>query len=172
MATIAELVQELDQEALATRRTLARIPEDRLAWRPHEKSMTLGQLATHVATLPTVVVELAARPAFDVGTPSAQIRASRPEAGSVADLLAMHDRSVAEATAALSAMDDGVLAVPWRMVRGDREVGAIPIGALLRTSLFSHWAHHRGQLTVYLRLTGALVPALYGDSADEPAVPA
>ena len=172
MTTIQELVQELEQEARATRRALARVPEDRLRWRPHEKSMTLGQLATHVATLPAVVVELAVQPAFDVRTPSAQIRASRPEAGSVADLLDMHDRSVAEAAATLSAMDDGALEAPWRMVRGDHEVGTIPIGALLRTTLFSHWVHHRGQLTVYLRLAGAQVPALYGDSADEPAVPA
>lgn len=171
MTTMQELVQELEQEAEATRRTLARVPEDRLAWRPHERSMTLGELATHVATLPAVVAELAARPAFDVRTPSAAIRASRPEAGSVADLLAMLDRSVADAAAALAALGDGALAAPWRMVRGDHEVGAIPVGALLRTTLFSHWAHHRGQLTVYLRLTGAPVPALYGDSADEPPLP-
>lgn len=168
MTTIEELVRELEQEAGASRRALERVPEDRLGWRPHDRSMTMGQLASHVAALPAIVAELAAGPAFDVRTPSSKLRASRPEAASVAELLALLDRSVGEASATLSAMGDAGLAAPWRMVRGDQDVGAIPVGLFLRTTLFSHWAHHRGQLTVYLRLTGAPVPALYGDSADEP----
>lgn len=172
MATIQELVQELEQEAQTTRRTLARVPDDRLKWRPHEKSMTMGQLAAHVATLPALVVEMSTRPKFDVKTSNEEIQASRPDARSVADVLDMLDRSVAQAKAGLSAMDDGALAEPWRMVRGDREVGTIPRGALFRSALFGHWCHHRGQLTVYLRLTGAPVPAIYGDSADEQAFPA
>lgn len=171
MATIQELVQELEQEAHATRRTLARIPEDHLRWRPHEKSMTLGQLAGHVATLPAVAVDMSTWPQFDVRTPAEQIRGAPDRTESVAALLDLLDRSVLRARTALAAMDDDALAAPWRMVRGDQEVGAIPRGALLRTALFSHWAHHRGQLTVYLRLAGAAVPALYGDSADEPAFP-
>lgn len=168
MATTEELVQELEQEAALSRRTLARVPEDRLAWRPHEKSMTLGQLASHVAALPAVVLDLAAQPRFEVTTPSEELRRAGGSAETVAGLLDLLERSVARARAALTAMDDAALATPWRMVRGDAEVGAIPRGALLRSALFSHWAHHRGQLTVYLRLAGAPVPALYGDSADEP----
>lgn len=172
MATIQELVQELEQEAHATRRTLARIPEDLLQWRPHEKSMTMGRLAAHVATLPALVVEMSTWPKFDVVTSNEEIQASRPDTESVAQVLEMLDRSVAQARAALCGMDDGALAEPWRMVRGDQEVGTIPRGALFRSALFNHWYHHRGQLTVYLRLTGVPVPALYGDSADEQAFPA
>ena len=171
MAKIEELVQELEQEARTTRRTLARIPEDRLGWRPHATSMTLAELAGHIATLPALVTDMATWPKFDVETSNEEIRASRPTAASVMDALEMHDRSVAEAKAALAGMDDGALAEPWRMVRGDEEVGTIPRGALFRSALFSHWYHHRGQLTVYLRMTGVAVPAIYGDSADEPAFP-
>ena len=167
MATIQELVQELEQEAATTRRTLARIPGDRLAWRPHEKSMTMGQLAAHVATLPALVVEMSTWPSFDVVTSNEEIQAARPDAESVAQVLEMLDRSVAQAMAALAGMDDGALAEPWRMVRGDEEVGTVPRGALFRSALFGHWSHHRGQLTVYLRLTGVPVPAIYGPSADE-----
>ena len=172
MVTIEELVRELEQEAELSRRTLERVPEDRLGWRPHEKSMTLGELASHVAALPAVVLDLAARPQFEVTTRSEALRRSGGAAETVAGLLDLLGRSVTRAKAALEAMDAAALVTPWRMVRGDAEVGAIPRGALLRSALFSHWAHHRGQLTVYLRLAGAPVPALYGDSADEPAPPA
>lgn len=133
--------------------------------------MTLGQLAAHVATLPALVVEVSTWPAFDVKTSNEKIQASRPDADSVADALAMLDRGVAQAKAALSEMGDGGLSKPWRMVRGDAEVGTIPRGALFRSALFNHWYHHRGQLTVYLRMTGVSVPAIYGDSADERAFP-
>ncbi|MDQ2668936.1 MAG: DinB family protein [Gemmatimonadota bacterium] len=167
MPAIQDLLQELDQEAAATRRTLARIPEDRLTWRPHEKSMTLRELAGHIATLPALVVEMSTWPVFDVKTSNEKIKASRPDAGSVADALDMLDRSVAHAKAALSRMGDAGLSIPWRIVLGNAEVATIPRSALFRSALFNHWYHHRGQLTVYLRLTGVPVPALYGDSADE-----
>jgi uncharacterized damage-inducible protein DinB len=162
MATIEELLQELEEEAQNTRRVLERVPDDRLDWRPHDRSLTLGQLAMHVATLPGALAELSTRTTFDIGT-----EIPRPGAGSAADLLATLDRSVADARAVLGAMDDGALDTPWRMVSGAREVGAVPRGAFLRSVLFNHWYHHRGQLTVYLRQTGARVPAIYGDSADE-----
>ena len=166
MATIEELLQELEQEAQATRRVLERVPDDRLDWRPHDRSLTLGQLAMHVATLPGALAELSTRATFDVGT-----EIPRPGARSAAELLATLDRSVAEARAVLGGMNDGALDTPWRMVSGAREVGAVPRGAFLRSVLFNHWYHHRGQLTVYLRQTGAPVPAIYGDSADERALP-
>jgi uncharacterized damage-inducible protein DinB len=165
--SIAALVQELEQEADATRRVLERVPDDRLDWRPHARSLTLGQLAMHVATLPGAIADIAARPAFDVG---AEI--PRPSAPDTATLLATLDRSLADAKASLGAMRDDALEEPWRMMRGEREVGAVPRGALLRSILLNHWYHHRGQLTVYLRQVGASVPAIYGNSADEQGVPA
>ncbi|HEX6536837.1 MAG TPA: DinB family protein [Gemmatimonadaceae bacterium] len=160
--TIEELLQELDQEARTTRRVLERVPDDQLDWRPHEKSLTLGQLAMHVATIPAAIATIAASPAFDITTPI-----PRPGAASTAELLDALDRSIARAKALLGGMTDDALAMPWRMVNGDREIAVMPRGALLRSVMLNHWYHHRGQLTVYLRQTGALVPAVYGDSADE-----
>lgn len=170
MASIQELVQELMQETETTRRVLARIPEDRLGWRPHEKSRSLGELAVHVATLPRGIMEISTWPKFDIATRPEDVEPAA-EARSVAEVLEKLDASVAHAKEALAGMDDGALAEPWRMVRGDEEVLTIPRGSLLRTILFNHWYHHRGQLTVYLRLAGAAVPAIYGDSADEQAFP-
>jgi uncharacterized damage-inducible protein DinB len=162
MVTITELLQELEQEGQATRRVLERVPQDQLGWRPHSKSLTLGQLALHVATLPRAIAELSTRPTFDVKT-----EIPRPSPVSVAELVAELDRSVRRARAILGGMDDAALQTPWTMVDGEREVMAIPRVALLRSTLFNHWYHHRGQLTVYLRQVGALVPATYGPSADE-----
>jgi uncharacterized damage-inducible protein DinB len=162
MVTISELLQELEQERHSTRRVLELIPQDRLGWKPHEKSMTLGQLAQHVASLPQRIAELSTRPTFDVKT-----QIPRPSTASVAELLAELERSVQAATAVLGGMEDSALSTPWRMMDGEREVMAMPRVALLRSVLFNHWYHHRGQLTVYLRMVGARVPAVYGSSADE-----
>jgi uncharacterized damage-inducible protein DinB len=162
--TIDDLLQELEQEAQATRKVLERVPDDRLDWKPHPKSMTLGQLAMHVANLPGAIAEISTR-SFDVKTVI-----PRPGARSSAELLAVLDQSLARAKALLGAMDDAELASPWRMVNGDQEVGTVPRGALLRSIMLNHWYHHRGQLTVYLRQTGAPVPPIYGDSADEKAL--
>ena len=161
MLTISDIFEELEQEAPNTRRVLERIPEDRLEWRPHPKSMTLGQLAMHVANLPGAITEVSLEP-FDVKTP-----VPRPGADSVAQILRVFEESMQRARQLLSQMDDADLAAPWSMMNGDRQLWSIPRGSFLRTVLLNHWYHHRGQLTVYLRQTGALVPAVFGDSADE-----
>ncbi len=166
MLTVDDIIQELEQETPGTRRVLERIPEDRLEWRPHSKSMTMGQLAMHVANLPGAIVEVSRHP-FDVRTPI-----PRPGAESVAQILATFEESLARARQLLAAMTDADLAGPWRMMNGDQELWSIPRGAFLRSVLLNHWYHHRGQLTVYLRQTGALVPAVFGDSADENAIAA
>ena len=162
MLTINDVLQELEHEARTTRRVLERVPEDRLGWKPHDKSMTLGELAMHIATLPGAIAEISTRPTFDVNT-----AIPRPSASSVAELVATLDQSLARARALLGGMDDAALMSPWRMVNGDRELAAMPRAALLRNVMLNHWYHHRGQLTVYLRQTEALVPAIYGASADE-----
>ena len=161
MLTVSDILQELEQEAPGTRRVLERIPEDQLEWRPHPKSMTMGQLAMHVANLPGAIVEVSRQP-FDVNTPI-----PRPGATSVAEILEVLDESLSRARRVLREMDDSDLAVPWSMMKGDRELWSIPRGAFLRSVLLNHWYHHRGQVGVYLRQTGALVPAVFGDSADE-----
>lgn len=164
--TIAELLAELAEEAKSTRRVLERVPEDRLEWRPHEKSLSMGQLAMHVATLPGALAELSLQPTFDVRT-----TIPRPGAASTAELLGTLDRSVARASAILGEMGDEGLGAPWRMVSGSHELASMPRGAFLRAVMLNHWYHHRGQLTVYLRLTGTPVPGIYGDSADEKPFP-
>jgi uncharacterized damage-inducible protein DinB len=162
MASIQELIQELEQEKGSTRETLKRVPENKLDWRPHPKSLSLGQLAMHVATLPAAIADISLRTDFEVGTPI-----PRPGAATVSELLDTLDRSVDSARSVLRSMTDEDLSVPWRMMRSGSEVGALPRGAFLRSILFNHWYHHRGQLTVYLRETGASVPSIYGPSADE-----
>jgi len=162
MVTIDDLVQELEHETDATRRTLERVPNDKMDWRPHEKSMTLGQLAMHVATIPGALARLSTVPSFEAGTPI-----PRPTATSTEGLLEALSASVADAKAVLVGMGDAGLIVPWRMTMGDTEIGAMPRNVFLRSVLFNHWYHHRGQLTGYLRQTGALVTAIYGASADE-----
>jgi len=163
MLTIQDLLQELEQEARATRRVLERVPDDRLDWKPHEKSMTIGELAMHVANLPGAIAEVSTRD-FDVKTVI-----PRPSATSTAELLVVLEDSLKRAKTLLVAMADAGLASPWRMVNGDQVIMSMTRGELLRSVMLNHWYHHRGQLTVYLRQTGALVPAVYGDSADEKA---
>ena len=162
MATIEEMLQELQQEAPTTRRTLERVRADKLDWKPHEKSMTLGVLAMHVATIPARLAEVSTQPSLDVS-----FVVPRPTARSIPALLEAHDQSVARARESLSSMDDAALAIPWRLMNGSAEIFSMPRGIFLRSVLFNHWYHHRGQLSVYLRETGALVPSIYGASADE-----
>ena len=160
--TVDELRQELEQEARTTRRVLERVPEDKLAWKPHPRSMSMGTLAMHVATLSGEIAKISTQDSFDVDTPI-----PRPEAKSRAELMAALDKSLATANRILGETADSALASPWRMVEGGREVASMTRGGLLRSVMLNHWYHHRAQLGVYLRLTGAKVPAIYGASADE-----
>jgi uncharacterized damage-inducible protein DinB len=164
MLTVQDILQELEQEAHPTRRVLERVPDDRLSWQPHPKSMTLGQLAMHVANLPGAIAEVSTRD-FDVKTVI-----PRPGATSSAQLLGVLEDSLKRARTILGAITDADLASPWRMVNGQKEIMSMTRGDLIRSVMLNHWYHHRGQLTVYLRQTGALVPAVYGDSADEKAL--
>ncbi|MGB7219851.1 MAG: DinB family protein [Vicinamibacterales bacterium] len=161
MAAIQAYLQELDQEAQTTRRVLARVPGDKLGWKPHEKSMSLGQLAQHIATLPGNIAELVSQPTMQLP------QFNQPSAASATDLVPALDASLAKAKQLLGAMDDSALGATWRILRGDEEVMAMPRGAVLRAIMLNHWYHHRGQLSVYLRQLGVPVPSIYGPSADE-----
>jgi uncharacterized damage-inducible protein DinB len=161
MTTINALLQELDQEAQATRRVLERVPEDRLGWKPHDRSMSLGQLALHIARLPGGIAEASRQSPFQVPA------FAHPSPASAAELIPALDQSLATARQILSETDDVALGDVWRVMDGDREVMAMPKGAMLRALMLNHWYHHRGQLCVYLRQVGALVPSVYGPSADE-----
>ena len=161
MSMIEALLQELEQEAQTTRRVLERVPADRLAWKPHDRSMSLGQLALHVATVPGAIAEISGQSPFPLPT------FDQPSPTSAAELVPALDQSIAKARQILGGMNDAMLANTWRAVDGDREIMAIPVGALLRSIMLKHWYHHRGQLAMYLRQVGAQVPSIYGPSADE-----
>lgn len=165
MFTTDDILAELEQEADATRRVLERVPEEQFDWRPHPVSLSLGQLAMHVATLPGALAGVARLDTFPVGH-----EIPRPTAASADELLEALERSLDQARDILSGMDEGALAAPWRLMDGPIEVLAIPRRNFVRSILFNHWYHHRGQLCVYLRQVGAPVPAIYGDSADERAL--
>jgi uncharacterized damage-inducible protein DinB len=158
---IEALLQELEQEAGTTRRVLERVPGDRLGWKPHARSMSLGQLALHVATIPGAIAEISRQSPFPLP------EFTQPSPTSAAELLPALEQSVANARQILGTMRDAELSQVWRAVDGDREVMAIPVAALLRSIMLNHWYHHRGQLAVYLRELGVPVPSIYGPSADE-----
>jgi uncharacterized damage-inducible protein DinB len=158
---IEALIQELEQEAQTTRRVLERVPGDKLAWKPHDKSMSLGQLALHVATCPGSIAEISQVSPFEVPA------FIQPPAQSAAELVPELEQSVTRAKEILRTLDDADLGKMWRVVADGKEVMAMPVGAVLRTIMLNHWYHHRGQLSVYLRQCGALVPSIYGPSADE-----
>ena len=157
------MLNEPRQEAATTRRVLERVPEDKLSWRPHQKSMSLGQLALHVASIPSQVAGLAQLEEFD----ASQANFDQPEAKSVGEILAVLDASVIAADEYLDGLDDQTATANWRLTSRGKEIFAIPRAGVLRTIMLNHWYHHRGQLSVYLRLLDVPVPAIYGRSADE-----
>jgi uncharacterized damage-inducible protein DinB len=162
MKIIDGLLAELEQEAETTRRVLERIPQAHLAWKPHPKSMSLGQLALHVATVPGSVAELAS--VDTIPEPPAFVQ---PEAASSAELVPALAESVARAKRALGEFDDARMTAMWRLQSGGREILAMPRVAVVRSIMLNHWYHHRGQLLVYLRLLDQSVPSVYGPTADE-----
>jgi uncharacterized damage-inducible protein DinB len=152
---------ELEEEAAVTRRILERVPDGRYDWKPHEKSMTLGYLAELVARMPSWPVFMIKQDELDITT-------NKPEPlRTSSELVQALDQGVAEAREALANTNDEHLMKPWRLLVAGRVVSEQPRYLALRHSVFNHLAHHRGQLTVYLRLNDALVPSIYGPSADE-----
>jgi uncharacterized damage-inducible protein DinB len=162
MKMIDGLLAELEQEAATTSRVLERIPQAHLSWRPHPKSMSLGQLALHVATVPGNVAELAAKDTIP-NPPNF----TQPEAATAAELVPSLAASVSKAKQVLGGFDDARMGATWRLQRDGKEILAMPRAAVVRTIMLNHWYHHRGQLLVYLRLLNQSVPSVYGPTADE-----
>jgi len=156
------LLAELEQEAETTRRVLERIPQAHLSWKPHPKSMSLGQLALHVATVPGSVAELAA-----IDTIPEPPRFVQPEAATVSELVPSLTDSVARARRALGSFDDARMGAMWRLQSGGKDIIAMPRAAFVRAIMLNHGYHHRGQLLVYLRLLDLPVPSVYGPTADK-----
>lgn len=166
MSIARSMLPEFDQEMANTRRTLERVPDDRLDWAPHSRSTKMAGLATHVANLPVWVGMTIGQDRFDMAPPGQE----PPRAAQVAsarEAVETFDRNVAAARAALEAADDATLTGPWTLLRGGETVLTMPRVAVLRSFVLNHLIHHRAQLTVYLRLNDVPVPALYGPSADE-----
>jgi uncharacterized damage-inducible protein DinB len=161
MAMIDGMLQELEQEAQTTKRVLERVPQAHLGWKPHEKSMSLGQLALHIATVPGNVAQMIAQPSMQ------RPAFVQPAATHTSELLPALENSLKQARAALGGMDDAAITAIWKVLDGDREIMAMPRIAALRAIMLNHWYHHRGQLTVYLRQLNVPVPSVYGPSADE-----
>lgn len=160
-------LEELEREASATRRVLERIPEGRSDWKPHEKSMPLSQLATLVATMPMWIALMLNQDFLDLRPPGGP-EYKTPERHTRAELLSALDDSVAQAKAALAATNEDHLLTNWQFRIAGNVVSDLPRHQMIRDAVFQHMAHHRGQLTVYLRLNEAKVPAIYGPTADEP----
>ncbi len=161
---IAEaMAQEMAQEARGTRRLLERLPEDQFGWAPHEKSMTLGRLASHVAECVGYTVPI-------ITTDSLRLNPDdyKPAlAGSVAELLHSFDQDLEQALGALDGVPDQHMMAEWKMLMGERTVIDLPRYAVMRGMVLNHLIHHRGQLAVYARLQNVPLPSLYGPSADE-----
>jgi len=157
---------ELEREAASSRRVLERVPEGRNDWKPHEKSMPLGYLATLVATMPGWIEMMIHTDQLDM-TKKGDSKYKQETRQTNSALLAALDESVAKARSALQGTTDEHLLTPWRFVVGGQVASENPRHIMIRDSVFSHLAHHRGQLTVYLRLNEAVVPGIFGPSADE-----
>ena len=161
MSIAESLLAELEQEAQTTRRVLERVPQAHLSWKPHPKSLSLGQLALHVAIVPGAVAELLVPDSMEAP------QFIHPEATAAAELVPALEASVIKARQHLGGLSDAAMGSTWRVMKGDRELMAMPRVAFARSIMLNHWYHHRGQLLVYLRLLNVPVPSVYGPTADE-----
>lgn len=159
-------LRELDREGPLTKRALERVPEGRDDWKPHAKSMPLGRLANLIAMMPGWITMMIERDDFDLNPPGGSSGQFSRQARTAPELLEMVDQGVAGAKKALQQTTDAHLMKPWRLLVGGKVVSEQPRHVMLRDSI-NHLAHHRGQLTVYLRLNDVQVPAIYGPSADD-----
>ena len=161
--TIAQsILMEFEEQVPITRKFLERLPEDRLTWKPHEKSMTAGQLAFHIASVPGGIAR------FVQNSPGQASGFNFPQPTSREEILKAHEESVATVRSLLPGYDDKKMQEIWRLVQGDKELLAVPRAKFLRNIMLNHWYQHRGQFSVYLRLLNVAVPASWGPSADEP----
>src|SRR5260221_1905804 len=162
MRLVDSILAELEQEAKITRRVLERVPTDRLGWKPHIKSMSLGQLTQHIATTPGQIAQLTSMSPCELPQFGTQ-----PSASSTGDALKALDDSLASARGVLGGLDDQAMMAHWRLMKDGKTLIDAPRIGVLRTIMLNHWYHHRGQLSVYLRELDVPLPSIYGPSADE-----
>jgi uncharacterized damage-inducible protein DinB len=161
MPIVDAILMEMEQEAKTTRRVLERVPDDKLGWKPHAKSFTLGQLAMHIAGGQKQIAKMANEDVWEVGNFTV------PEAESRKELLETLDEGTSSAKHSLQKMDDTKLMSTWTLTKNGKTIMAVPRIGLIRSVMMNHFYHHRGQLSVYLRMLDVPVPSIYGPSADE-----
>jgi uncharacterized damage-inducible protein DinB len=165
--TISEsLLPEFDQEMANTRKTLERVPDDKLGWKPHAKSFTMGNLAQHIALMVGWTKETMTLDSFDYAPPGGQPY-TPPPVTSAKDIIDTFDKGAAAARSAIVAATDQTWLQPWSLLAGGKVQFTMPRLAVLRSFVMNHTIHHRAQLGVYLRLNEIPVPSIYGPSADE-----
>jgi uncharacterized damage-inducible protein DinB len=160
------LLPEFDHEMKTTRALLERVPDDKAAWKPHAKSMSMGELAIHVASLTNFALMTVGQTEFDMNPPGGEPFRS-PKWQSSSATLATFDNGIADARRAIAGVSDAELMVPWTLKSGAHTIFTLPRIAVLRSFLMNHIIHHRGQLSVYLRLNDVPLPPMYGPTADE-----
>ena len=165
MALKDGLLPEYDHEMGTTRRLLERLPQADLAWKPHAKSFSLGELAAHIADIPTWVDVTLDNTVFDLASLGENAQPKQPAA--IAPILSAFDANVKKARAKIDAQPDPAFFATWTLKQGGQEVFTMPKVAVLRSFIMNHLIHHRGQLSVYLRLRDVPLPAIYGPTADE-----
>lgn len=160
------LLTEFDHEMAGTRKTLERVPEEKFDWKPHQKSMTMGGLATHLANIPTWAIHAIKEDSIDIA-PVGEAPPRVEPARSSQEVLERFDKAVADARAAINEAGNEELLQPWSLLSGGKTIMTLPRVAVLRSFVMNHNIHHRAQLGVYLRLNDIAVPSIYGPSADE-----
>jgi len=160
------LLGEMDHEMAGTRRTLERVPDDKLAWKPHPKSYSMGELAAHLAEMPTWASVTLEQDSFDVNPPGGSTY-QRPNLKSRKEILEAFDKNLESARAVLARTTDEQLMKSWSLLNAGKATMTMPKIAVFRSFILNHNIHHRAQLGVYLRLNDIPVPSLYGPSADE-----
>jgi uncharacterized damage-inducible protein DinB len=157
------MLKEFREEVTTTKSVLGRVPEDKFGWKPHERSMSLGQLALHIATVPGGIANITKSDAFDVS----QARFAQPMPKSMEEVYTALEQSVRVVEQTLTETTDDAAKAKWRLMFGEKELRSMPRSSVWRSLMLNHWYHHRGQLSVYLRMLEVHVPSIYGPSADE-----
>ena len=161
MPIVDSMLMEIEQEAKTTQRVLDRIPENKLGWKPHAKSYSLGQLGLHIARAQGALAEAASKDTHEIGN------MSQPEPASRKEILDTFAQSTAKAKQILAKMDDARLMAMWTLTKNGKVVLSMPRVSFIRAIMMNHIYHHRGQLSVYLKLLDVPIPSIYGPSADE-----
>ncbi len=163
MSIAQALLPEFDHEMATTRRVLERVPDDKLTWKPHERSMALGRLAGHTAELGGLIPSAMTTESLDMAT----VGMKPLDPASRQELLGIFDGIVAKARESIASAKDEDLMKTWTLLVNGKTIFSMPRAGIVRTIFLNHVIHHRGQLSVYLRMAGAPVPSIYGPSADE-----